>query len=252
MSNEVPASTAAAVSSNNFYDPFLLQPQSLCIYPYSSQPASPAAIYDAPSQFAFPLQNCPPQSFTFSPTGIQGSALHWQSIESVHEGVLTPTNVNGTFTEFGAVASATPEFIHPRNSNVPQWLMSPPVGDQDPSIISYAPLNTPTHSTALTASENGDVSTVLFNKDSPKKIFPIGVFWDIENCQVPSGKSSLAIVQKIRRQFFNDHVEAEFMAVCDINKESRHVIQDLNNAQVNVIHVNAVAKNAADDKLRQS
>lgn len=36
--------------------------------------------------------------------------------------------------------SATPEFIHPRKPDVPQWLMSPPVGDQDPNIISYAPV----------------------------------------------------------------------------------------------------------------
>ncbi|XP_078483105.1 meiosis regulator and mRNA stability factor 1-like [Ciona intestinalis] len=352
-------------SNTNFYDPYLLQP-SLCIYPYTSQPPSPAAVYDPPPQFAFPLPNCTPHTFTFSPTGIQGS-VQWQTVESVHDAVLTPTNVAGAFTEFGAVAAATPEFIHPRNSNVPQWLMSPPVGDQDPSIISYAPLNTPTHTTPvserlltpddfiitpqlqpeqiiinmlernknslvdvsradsgissplsvtqpvenksetfvkqmfdltkrcnsldefqreikeffphevclsllscllhfslsrvpshecllqkLSTTDSRDVSAVLFNKDSPKKIFPIGVFWDIENCQVPSGKSAMAIVQKIRRQFFNDHAEAEFMAVCDINKESRHVIQDLNNAQVNVIHVNAVAKNAADDKLRQS
>nr|XP_026694620.1 meiosis regulator and mRNA stability factor 1-like isoform X1 [Ciona intestinalis] len=237
-------------SNTNFYDPYLLQP-SLCIYPYTSQPPSPAAVYEPPPQFAYPLPNCTPHTFTFSPTGMQGS-VHWQTVESVHDAVLTPTNVAGAFTEFGAVAAATPEFIHPRNSNVPQWLMSPPVGDQDPSIISYAPLDTPTHTAPLTSTDNRDVSAVLFNKDSPKKIFPIGVFWDIENCQVPSGKSAMAIVQKIRRQFFNDHAEAEFMAVCDINKESRHVIQDLNNAQVNVIHVNAVAKNAADDKLRQS
>lgn len=34
----------------------------------------------------------------------------------------------------------------------------------------------------------------------------------------------------------SDHAEAEFMAVCDINKESRQVIQDLNNAQVFGFH----------------
>ena len=36
--------------------------------------------------------------------------------------------------------SATPEFIHPRTPNMPRWLMSPPVREQDPSIISYAPM----------------------------------------------------------------------------------------------------------------
>ena len=27
---------------------------------------------------------------------------------------------------------------------------------------------------------------------------PLGVFWDIENCQVPSGKSALSVCDKIR------------------------------------------------------
>ncbi|XP_078612171.1 meiosis regulator and mRNA stability factor 1-like [Branchiostoma floridae x Branchiostoma japonicum] len=86
----------------------------------------------------------------------------------------------------------------------------------------------------------------------PDTLPPIGVFWDIENCQVPSGKTAMGIVQKIRTDFFAGHKEAEFMCVCDISKESREVIQELNNAQVTVVHINATAKNAADDKLRQS
>lgn len=32
--------------------------------------------------------------------------------------------------------------------------------------------------------------------------------------------------------FSSDHCEAEFIAVCDINKETKQVIQDLNDAQV--------------------
>ncbi|XP_022103471.1 meiosis regulator and mRNA stability factor 1-like [Acanthaster planci] len=81
---------------------------------------------------------------------------------------------------------------------------------------------------------------------------PIGVFWDIENCAVPRGKSALAVVQSVRDRFFTNHREAEFMCVCDINKESTTVIQELNDAQVTVAHINATAKNAADDKLKQS
>ena len=61
---------------------------------------------------------------------------------------------------------------------------------------------------------------------------PIGVFWDIENCAVPRGKSALAVVQRIRECFFTGHREAEFMCVCDINKESSIIIQELNDAQV--------------------
>lgn len=80
---------------------------------------------------------------------------------------------------------------------------------------------------------------------------PIGVFWDIENCQVPRGKSAMALVCHIREQFFQRCLEAEFMCVCDIRKESAEVIQELNLAQLTVVHVNAVGKNAADDKLKQ-
>lgn len=86
----------------------------------------------------------------------------------------------------------------------------------------------------------------------PENIPPVGVFWDIENCSVPSGRSAGAVVQRIRNRFFQGHREAEFICVCDISKESKAVIQELNNCQVTVAHINATAKNAADDKLRQS
>jgi len=61
---------------------------------------------------------------------------------------------------------------------------------------------------------------------------PIGVFWDIENCAVPCRKSALAVVSRIRERFFTGHREADFMCVCDISKENRDVIQELNYAQV--------------------
>lgn len=61
---------------------------------------------------------------------------------------------------------------------------------------------------------------------------PIGVFWDIENCSVPTGRSAIAVVQRIREKFFKGHREAEFICVCDISKENKEVIQELNNCQV--------------------
>ncbi|XP_057699415.1 meiosis regulator and mRNA stability factor 1 isoform X5 [Corythoichthys intestinalis] len=85
-----------------------------------------------------------------------------------------------------------------------------------------------------------------------ENIPPVGVFWDIENCNVPSGRSAGVVVERIRSQFFQGHREAEFICVCDISKENKAVIQELNNCQVTVAHINATAKNAADDKLRQS
>ncbi len=72
----------------------------------------------------------------------------------------------------------------------------------------------------------------------PENIPPVGVFWDIENCSVPSGRSAGAVVQRIRNRFFQGHREAEFICVCDISKESKAVIQELNNCQVPTIMSN--------------
>ncbi|GAB1869017.1 Meiosis regulator and mRNA stability factor 1 [Camponotus japonicus] len=99
----------------------------------------------------------------------------------------------------------------------------------------------------------------LLHHDSPVNIPtlpihlpPIGVFWDIENCQVPKGRSAIAVTQLIRDTFFNGYREAEFIVVCDVQKENTQIIQELNDAQVNLIHVAATCKNAADEKLKQS
>lgn len=63
-------------------------------------------------------------------------------------------------------------------------------------------------------------------------VVPIGVFWDIENCNVPRWKSALPIVKSIRENFFAGRREVEFLCVCDTTKESRDVLQDLTAAQV--------------------
>ncbi|XP_025073854.1 meiosis regulator and mRNA stability factor 1 [Pogonomyrmex barbatus] len=99
----------------------------------------------------------------------------------------------------------------------------------------------------------------LLHHDSPAKVPsiqnhlpPIGVFWDIENCQVPKGRSAIAVTQLIRDKFFSGYREAEFIVVCDVQKENSQIVQELNDAQVNLIHVAATCKNAADEKLKQS
>ncbi|XP_072466408.1 meiosis regulator and mRNA stability factor 1 isoform X2 [Notamacropus eugenii] len=107
------------------------------------------------------------------------------------------------------------------------------------------------NSLSKTASKYGS-SEVAIAGQVLENLPPIGVFWDIENCSVPSGRSAVTVVQRIREKFFKGHREAEFICVCDISKESKEVIQELNNCQVTVAHINATAKNAADDKLRQS
>ncbi|XP_054762674.2 meiosis regulator and mRNA stability factor 1-like [Lytechinus pictus] len=120
--------------------------------------------------------------------------------------------------------------------------------------------SSPMHSLITQLNESGLSTVSAIQFQSPDKLNsskaeenpPIGVFWDIENCAVPRGKSAMTVVQRIRDQLFAGHREAEFMCVCDINKESSTIIQELNDSQVTVAHINATAKNAADDKLRQS
>ena len=63
---------------------------------------------------------------------------------------------------------------------------------------------------------------------------PVGVFWDIENCAVPPDKSAFALANKIRKMFFEGKREAEFLCVCDIGKERKEIMDDLNRAQVHV------------------
>ena len=61
---------------------------------------------------------------------------------------------------------------------------------------------------------------------------PVGLFWDIENCNVPAHKSAFALATKMRRVFFEGKREAEFMVVCDITKEKKEVTDALHKAQV--------------------
>ncbi|XP_037293714.1 meiosis regulator and mRNA stability factor 1 [Manduca sexta] len=80
---------------------------------------------------------------------------------------------------------------------------------------------------------------------------PLGIFWDIENCQVPRDCSAIDVVAAIRSKFLTGRREADFVVVCDVRKESASRLQELNDAQVSLIHVCGTQKNAADEKLRQ-
>ncbi|XP_078035098.1 meiosis regulator and mRNA stability factor 1-like protein isoform X2 [Augochlora pura] len=71
---------------------------------------------------------------------------------------------------------------------------------------------------------------------SPAYLPPIGVFWDIENCQVPKGKSAIVATQVIRDKFFSRYKEAEFIVVCDVWKETNQVVKELNDAQVTAFY----------------
>lgn len=68
-------------------------------------------------------------------------------------------------------------------------------------------------------------------ESDPKSL--LAIFWDIENCGVPRGKSVIAVAQCIRYAFLTPYLkEAEFLCVCDVMKEPATLISDLNDAQV--------------------
>ncbi|KPJ02798.1 Limkain-b1 [Papilio xuthus] len=72
-----------------------------------------------------------------------------------------------------------------------------------------------------------------------------------ERTRVPRGCSAIDVVAAIRAKFLPGRREAEFVVVCDVRKEAANRLQELNDSQVNLIHVCGTQKNAADEKLRQ-
>lgn len=54
--------------------------------------------------------------------------------------------------------------------------------------------------------------------------------------QVPKGRSAIGVTQLIRDKFFDGYREAEFIVVCDVQKENSQIIQELNDAQVKQFH----------------
>jgi meiosis arrest female protein 1 len=69
--------------------------------------------------------------------------------------------------------------------------------------------------------------------NSDRFLPPLAVFWDIQNCKIPRGKSALTVCEKIRGEdFFLGHSEIQFAVVCDAAKESPAVLDDLHKAQV--------------------
>lgn len=62
-----------------------------------------------------------------------------------------------------------------------------------------------------------------------------GIFWDIENIRLPRYKSAVRVIEAIRRKFLVNYREAEFLVVCDVRKERKELVIDLNNAQVIVL-----------------
>lgn len=107
----------------------------------------------------------------------------------------------------------------------------------DPRLVKSA-----NNSFCSTASDSSNCEIHINNRSFvlPKKkkrkqvntLPSLGIYWDIENCQVPRHKNAAAVVQKIRAIFLENHKESEFIVVCDIKKESPQLIQELHDSQV--------------------
>ena len=88
------------------------------------------------------------------------------------------------------------------------------------------------------------------SKSIPPK--PLGVFWDIEKCNVPNEKSVMAVCDLIRKQqFCQGHQEILFAVVCDATKPKSAVLEELEKAQVDIIHIASNKSDATDDKIKQ-
>ena len=60
----------------------------------------------------------------------------------------------------------------------------------------------------------------------------VGVYWDIENCQLPSHIDPHSFVEKIRSEFIQGRKLAEFLCVCDNTRIKKSVIDGLSNEGV--------------------
>ncbi|XP_044005441.1 uncharacterized protein LOC122850347 [Aphidius gifuensis] len=85
--------------------------------------------------------------------------------------------------------------------------------------------------------------------ESSSSLPPIGIYWNLECCPVPYNKSASLISEAIRNKYYDFYREADFLVVCDVLIESEKVIQQLNDAQIDVVHVPTTHKNAADKEL---
>ncbi|KAI6649461.1 Meiosis arrest female protein 1-like [Oopsacas minuta] len=108
--------------------------------------------------------------------------------------------------------------------------------------ISTKPSDTQIHTRSVPQTEDSNQQKVLENT---------GIFWDIENIAIPPNISVSSLVRKIRNTFVGiDKREVEFMCVCDVHKENRQMIDELNSCNVTIVHVACFSKNAADERLK--
>ena len=60
------------------------------------------------------------------------------------------------------------------------------------------------------------------------------IFWDIENVRPQKNSNVLGVVGNVRNLFVGNNLEAGFIVVCDVRKETKELVDQLNEVQVNI------------------
>ncbi|GIY37437.1 hypothetical protein CEXT_363551 [Caerostris extrusa] len=76
----------------------------------------------------------------------------------------------------------------------------------------------------------------------------ISVFWDIENCPIPRGKSGVDFVKLVRTMLYENRIEGSFSVVCDVHNLNNAQTEELSASNVTICHMSNTNKNAADTK----
>ncbi|OQR79070.1 Limkain-b1-like [Tropilaelaps mercedesae] len=83
---------------------------------------------------------------------------------------------------------------------------------------------------------------------------PVLILWDVENVQmpkkVPVAHAVHAVRTYVQKAVGRTWFETDFAVACDVFRQQTRRVAEMNNAQITVIHVNSMSKNAADMKLK--
>jgi len=98
--------------------------------------------------------------------------------------------------------------------------------------------------------EKIELQEICINNDNNCR--PIGIFWDLETCRIPDGKSVKQLVKRIIDYIIVDQMIDKidvFYCFCDSIKLTKRLINQLNQSNVDILHVNSGRKQF-DSKLR--
>ena len=95
--------------------------------------------------------------------------------------------------------------------------------------------------------QNSRAHFLLQPQQPPRKF--VGIFWDIENCPLPSGRNPAEVIKQIRRYVAEQSPgfrESKFVAVLKITRYDKNSLLSLEHAGVKLVHVASDKPEAAD------